>query len=126
MPPKFDPNSPENAPLIQLFQNLGLASNSATELVRQPKSGKAFKSLIDEYGLADNKYDEKQAGALVKLSSVSAKLDKEQKDFLVQKIVKGDVKTPDQVTGRWPMTHCCERVLCVLRERRKLEIRDNG
>ncbi|KIR67127.1 glutamine-tRNA ligase [Cryptococcus bacillisporus CA1873] len=99
MPPKFDPNSPENAPLIQLFQNLGLASNSATELVRQPKSGKAFKSLIDEYSLADNKYDEKQAGALVKLSSVSGKLGKEQKDFLVGKIVKGDLKTADQITA---------------------------
>lgn len=121
MPPKFDPNSPENAPLIQLFQSLGLASNSATELVRQPKSGKAFKSLIDEYGLTNNKYDEKQAGALVKLSSVSAKLGSEQKDFLVQKIVKGDVKTPDQVTGGWPMTDWCERVLCVLWERTKLE-----
>lgn len=114
MPPKFDPNSPENVPLIQLFQSLGLASNSATELVRQPKSGKAFKSLIDEYSLADSKYDEKQAGALVKLSSVSGRLSKEQKDFLVGKIVKGDVKTADQITGGWPTISRCELVLCVL------------
>ncbi|ODO08942.1 glutamine-tRNA ligase [Cryptococcus wingfieldii CBS 7118] len=99
MPPKFDPAAPENAELISLFQNLGLANKSATELVRQPKSGKAFKSLIDQYSLGNERFDEKQAGALVKLSSVGDKLSEEQKGWLVQKIVKGDVKSPDQVTA---------------------------
>ncbi|TYJ53430.1 glutamine-tRNA ligase [Cryptococcus floricola] len=99
MPPKFDPSAPENAELISLFQNLGLANKSATELVRQPKSGKAFKSLVDQYSLGNERFDEKQAGALVKLSSVGDKLSEEQKGWLVQKIVKGDVKSPDQVTA---------------------------
>ncbi|WVQ77217.1 glutamine-tRNA ligase [Cryptococcus sp. DSM 104548] len=99
MPPKFDPSAPENAQLISLFQNLGLANKSATELVRQPKSGKAFKSLIDQYNLGNERFDEKQAGALVRLSSVGDKLGEEQKGWLVQKIVKGDVKSPDQVAA---------------------------
>ncbi|WVO16439.1 glutamine-tRNA ligase [Cryptococcus depauperatus] len=98
MPPKFDPHSPENASLIALFRNLGLAQNSAQELIRQPKSGNAFKSLIDEYDLSKNSFDERQASALVKLSQVN-QLSKEQLDWLVAKTVKGDIKTPDQVAA---------------------------
>jgi glutaminyl-tRNA synthetase len=101
MPPKIDPNSPENTALISLFTSLGLASNSATELIRQPKSGVAFKSLIDEFQLEGKTFDEKQAGALVKLSAAGGKLGAEKRGYVVEKIVQGDLKTPDQVVGRW-------------------------
>ena len=99
MPPRFDADAPENASLITLFTSLGLAPNSATELVRQPKAGTAFKSLLDEYHLEGKNFDEKQAGALVKLSAAGGKLRREQKGYVVEKIVKGDLRTPDQVTG---------------------------
>ncbi|WRT66190.1 glutamine-tRNA ligase [Kwoniella shivajii] len=99
MPPKFDPKSPENAPLISLFQSLGLAEKSATELVRQPKSGVAFKSLIDEFQLNDKKYDEKTASALVKLSGSGGKLGPAEKGFVVKKIEEGEIKSADQVAA---------------------------
>ncbi|WVR07196.1 glutamine-tRNA ligase [Kwoniella sp. DSM 27419] len=99
MPPKFDPSAPENATLIALFENLGLANKLATELVRQPKTGSAFKALIDEYDLADKRFDEKQAAALVKLSSGGAKLGPAEKGYIVQRIVDGSLKTQDQVTA---------------------------
>ena len=100
MPPKFDPGAPENASLINLFTSLGLAQNSATELVRQPKSGAALKSLIDEYHLDGKTRDEKQAAALVKLSTARTKLGGRQKGYIVEKIGKGDLRTPDQVAGK--------------------------
>lgn len=101
MPPKFDPKSTENASLITLFTSLGLAPNSATELVRQPKSGQAFKALIDEYGLQGKGMDEKQAAALVKLSAAGGKLGSGEKGFVVEKILANQVKTADQVTGKF-------------------------
>ncbi len=100
MPPKFDPGAPENASLINLFTSLGLAQNSATALVRQPKSGAALKSLIDEYHLDGKTRDEKQAAALVKLSTARTKLGGRQKGYIVEKIGKGDLRTPDQVAGK--------------------------
>ncbi|WVQ82171.1 glutamine-tRNA ligase [Cryptococcus sp. DSM 104549] len=99
MPPKFDPNSPENASLIARFTNLGLAPNAATELVRTPKSGAAFRALVEQYNLEDKKFDEKQAAALVKLSATGGKLGEEQKGWIVRRIVDGDLKSPDQVTA---------------------------
>ncbi|KAK8864247.1 glutamine-tRNA ligase [Kwoniella newhampshirensis] len=99
MPPKFDPNSPESASLISLFTSLGLTSNSATELVRQPKSGVAFKALVDEYDLNGKHFDEKQAGALVKLSALGRKLGPAEKGYIVGRVVDGGLKTPDQVAA---------------------------
>lgn len=109
MPPKFDPNTLENVSLISLFTSLGLTPNSATELVRQPKSSSAFKSLIDEYHLEGSNTDERQAAALVKLSAVGAKLGKELRGYIMDRILKGDVRSPDQVAGRlcsnWQVIH---------------------
>ncbi|KAL7421559.1 Glutaminyl-tRNA synthetase [Cryptotrichosporon argae] len=99
MPPKFDPTAPENATLISLFASLGLSSSAATELVRQPKSGAAFKALVDAHGLGGKTFDERQAQALVKLSAVGGKLCAEEKAYVVQKIEKGDLRAPDQVAA---------------------------
>lgn len=99
MPAKVDTNSPENVALVAQFTALGLAPNSATELVKQPKSGLALKGLIEEYHLNDVQLEEKQAGALVKLATGGAKLGPAEKGFVVQKVVKGNVKSVDQVAG---------------------------
>lgn len=107
MPPKFDPNSPENASLISLFTSLGLAPNSAIELVKQPKSGAAFKGLIDEFHLEGKSLTEKQAASLVKLGTGSGKLGPAEKGFVVEKILAGDVKSPDQVTGESKVPGYC-------------------
>ncbi|KAK4686749.1 glutaminyl-tRNA synthetase, partial [Tremellales sp. Uapishka_1] len=99
MPPKFDPKSSENASLIALFESFGLASNSATELVRQPKTGNALKTLIDEFQLEGKNFDEKAAAALVKLSSSGTKLIPDKRGYIVTRIQDGSIKTPDQVTA---------------------------
>ena len=103
MPAKFDPNSPENASLISLFTSLGLSANTAAELVRQSKSAAPFKALIDECGLEGSRLDEKRAGALVKLGTSGGNLGPGERGFVVGKIVKGDVKTPDQVAGEYAL-----------------------
>lgn len=99
MPPKFNPEAPENASLISLFSSLGLSNNAAVNLVRTPKQSAPFKSLIDEYNLAGKSFDEKQAAALVKLSAIGGKLAPPERGYVVGKIVDGSLKSPDQVTG---------------------------
>ena len=99
MPPKFNPEAPENASLISLFSSLGLSNNAAVNLVRTPKQSAPFKALIDDYDLAGKTFDDKQAAALVKLSATGGKLSSEDRGFVVRKIVDGSLKSPDQVTG---------------------------
>ena len=99
MPPKFDPNAPEVKELTDLFEKVGLSNKSATDLVRQPKSAAPFKTLVDEFSLASSTLDEKTAGTLVKLSGGMSKLGPAEKGYAVERIVKGDIKTPDQVSG---------------------------
>lgn len=112
MPPKFDPTEPSNAALISQFTQLGLSSVTATELVRQPKQGVPVKALIDNYKLNETRLDEKQAGALVKLGTGGGKLGEAEKGFVVQKIVKGDVKSVDQVTSELA---CPRLIICQVR-----------
>lgn len=99
MPPKFDPNAPEVKELTDLFEKVGLSNKSATDLVRQPKSAAPFKALVDEFNLSSSTLDEKTAGTLVKLSGGMSKLGPAEKGYAVERIVKGDIKTPDQVSG---------------------------
>jgi glutaminyl-tRNA synthetase len=99
MPPKYDPNSPEAKELVALFQSVGLSEKSAADLARQPKSASPFKALIEEFNLKAEALDEKTAGTLVKLSGAYGKLALGEKGYAVQKVLKGDLKTPDQVAG---------------------------
>jgi glutaminyl-tRNA synthetase len=99
MPPKFDPKDPATATLITRFTNLGLAAPTATELARQPKAYAALGGLMDEYELNDKTFDERTAGALVKLSGVGAKLGPGEKGYIIKRIEEGAIKSPDQVAG---------------------------
>lgn len=99
MPPKFDPKSPENASLIEQFTNLGLSNNAAVNLVRTPKQATPFKALIEDYNLSGRNFDEKQAAALVKLSAAGSGLQPPERGYVVDEIIGGSLKSPDQVTG---------------------------
>ena len=99
MPPKFDPKAPEVKELTDLFEKVGLTNKAATDLVRQPKSAAPFKALVDEYNLSSSMLDEKVAATLVKLSGGMSKLGPAEKGYAVERIVAGDIKTPDQVSG---------------------------
>ena len=96
---KASTSSPEAEALVQLFTSLGVAPKTAVELVRQPKNGVPFKALIDEYKLEDEKLSEKQASALVKLSTTGGKLGPREKGYVVEKVVKGDLNNTEQVAG---------------------------
>lgn len=99
MPPKFDPTKPEVAALIKEFEAVGLSTNSATELVRTPKAGNAFRALVDGNGLSGKSFENNQANALVKLSAVGTKLPPNALKYVLDRIVEGDLKSPDQVAG---------------------------
>lgn len=98
---KFDPAAPENAELIARFERFGLTTNSATELVRTPKSGTAFRALVDETGLEGKAFPTSQANALVKLSATGSKLSPDARKYIVQRIEDGSVVSPDQVAGEF-------------------------
>jgi glutaminyl-tRNA synthetase len=106
MPPKFDPKSPEVQELISLFGKVGLSEKAATELVRQPKSAAPFKALVEDFGLAKESHDEKVASNLVKLSASCGKLGQGEKAYAVERILKGDLKTADQVAGALASFRC--------------------
>lgn len=97
---KFDPAAPENAELIACFERFGLTTNSATELVRTPKSGTAFRALVDETGLEGKTFPTGQANALVKLSATGSKLSPDARKYVVSRIEDGSVVSPDQVAGK--------------------------
>lgn len=108
MPPKFNADDPATAALISRFTTLGLAQGTATELVKQPKQGNAFTALIDEFkleeqlaagGASSSTLDERQASALVKLATTGGKLGQGEKGFVVQKVLKGDIRSADQVAA---------------------------
>lgn len=101
MPPKFDPSNPETAALIASFAALGLPSALATETARNAKSATALTTLISECGLKGGAYDQAQAALLVKIATSAGKLGPEERRFLVEKVASGDLKTSEQLTGRW-------------------------
>ena len=45
MPPKFNPDDPETAELIMLFQTIGFSKAKATETAKNAKNASALKEL---------------------------------------------------------------------------------
>jgi glutaminyl-tRNA synthetase len=102
MPPKFDPSNPQTAALIDSFAKLGLSSTIATETARNAKSAAALSALIAECGLDNgSSYDDKQAALFVKVATGAGKVGPEERRFLVEKVVSGDLKSSEQLTGEF-------------------------
>jgi len=95
--------TPENEPLIHLFQSIGLTQSKALEAVKSAKPAAILKEIIDENEIIARGLDEKRAGLLVALSNALSKspsTSKPEKDYVLARILNGDLKSVDQVNGK--------------------------
>lgn len=110
MAPKFDPNDPEVAKLIDLFQTIGFSKAKATETAKSTKNASALKDLIEINRLSERKSDEKKASLLSGLSGQGSKLGDAEKSYVVDAILDGRLKSAEQVSGAFAFTiygTCC-------------------
>ena len=97
MPPKAD--NPETAELIELFKSIGLTQSKAAEAAKSPKSAAVLKEIIETNKLSEKQIEEKQAVLLASLAVQGSKLGEREREYAVEAILDGRLKTTDQVSG---------------------------
>ncbi|KAI0346780.1 glutaminyl-tRNA synthetase [Trametopsis cervina] len=91
--------SPETAELIELFKSIGLTQSKAAEAAKSPKSATALKAIIEQKQLAGKDLDEKTSVLLAAVAVQSAKLGDGERDYAVDAILDGRLKSTDQVSA---------------------------
>lgn len=97
MPPKGD--NPETAEIIELFKSIGLTQSKAAEAAKSPKSAVVLKEIIEKNKLAEKQIEEKQAVLLANLAVQGSKLGEHAREYAVEAILDGRLKSTDQVSG---------------------------
>src|ERR1700730_1133957 len=93
--------------LIPLFQSIGLSPSKSAEAAKNQKGASVLKDLIERRSLATGDADpiqEKQAGLIAALATQiakSAKVDTSAQDYVLDKILSGDLKSVDQVNSEF-------------------------
>lgn len=90
-------------PLVSLFKSLGLTQAKALEAAKSPKSAAVLQDLIEKHSLV-GRTDEKQASLVVALAgqlSKSENVGEPERKYVIDKILEGDLKSVDQVTGMY-------------------------
>lgn len=105
MPPKFDPNDPNVAALVALFQSVGLSQSKAVESAKSPKNAASLKDIITSNNLVERQLDDKKLSLVSTLAVQGFKLDDERKSYVVEAIVDGRLKSSEQVNGT-SLMHC--------------------
>ena len=100
MSKKFNPEDPEVAKIIVLFQSIGFSKAKATETAKSQKIAQALSGIIESNSLADKNLDEKKASLISGLAGQSAKLNEDQKSYIVNAILDGRLKLSEQVNGK--------------------------
>lgn len=97
---------------INLFESIGLSKSKAAEAAKSPKPAAILQEIIEQHGLvAKGPLEEKQASAVVALAGQLAKsgsVGGTERTFIIDKILKGDLKSVDQATGMssFQRRHC--------------------
>ncbi|KAI0729306.1 glutaminyl-tRNA synthetase [Fomitopsis betulina] len=97
MPPKGD--NPETAEIIALFKTIGLTQPKAAEAAKSPKSAAVLKEIIETNKLAEKHIEEKQAVLLASFAVQGSKLGDREREYAVEAILDGRLKTTDQVSA---------------------------
>lgn len=98
MPPKAA-TSAETAELIEIFKSIGLTQSKAAEAAKNPKSAATLKDIIERKGLTGKDLDEKTSVLLAAVSVQGSKLGDGERDYAVDAILDGHLKSTDQVSG---------------------------
>lgn len=99
MPPKFNPDDPETAELIMLFQTIGFSKAKATETAKNAKNASALKEIIQKNDLSSRNVDDKKGSLLAGLASQGSKLGGAEKQYITEAILDGRLKSTEQVSG---------------------------
>ena len=99
MPPKFDPNDPETAKIIALFQSIGLSSSKATETAKNPKYAASLQELIVANDLSAAAIDDRKASLINILAMQSLKLGEPEREYTLNAILSERLRTADQISG---------------------------
>lgn len=99
MPPKFDPNDPEVAKLIALFQTIGFSPAKATETAKSPKNAASLRDIIEKNDLSSRDLDDKKASLISALAIQGSKLEDAEKTYIVNAILDDRLKSAEQVSG---------------------------
>ncbi|KAL1675433.1 tRNA synthetases class I, catalytic domain-containing protein [Schizophyllum commune] len=96
--------APVAAEHVPLFEAIGLPHAKAVEAAKSAKQAAALKDIIEKYQLdkREPKLEEKQAGLISALAGQVAKAPnttEEARDFVVDKILEGKLKTTDQAVA---------------------------
>jgi glutaminyl-tRNA synthetase len=94
--------TPENEALVTRFQSIGLTQAKALEAAKSPKQAAILKDLIEQNNSVATGLDEKRAGLVVGLANALSKslnVTSTEKDYVLGRILNGNLKTIDQVAG---------------------------
>ena len=99
MAPKLDVNDPQVARLLELFSKISLTGQRAQDTVKNAKYAASLEQVITSLHLDEANLDAKTSSLVVVAASNGCDLAEAKRAYVVQRIVKGDLKSTDQVTA---------------------------
>jgi len=102
------PADASSDPMVILFKSIGLSQSKAVEANKNSKSATVLKDLIEKYNLVAAGLNEKQAVLVTAYAGNIAKavaIGDDEKSFIVADILKGHLKSVDQVSGECSTTN---------------------
>jgi hypothetical protein len=87
--------------LIPVFMKIGLSEQKAKDTAKNKKLAPTLESVIDEANVRDSGCNKDVGNLLYNLASTITKEAQPHRTFIVKKITNGDLKTTDQVGGKY-------------------------
>jgi len=94
--------TPENESHVRFFESFGLTTAKALEAAKSPKPANILKELIEQNNLGVKDFGQETGVLLVTLAielSKSPSCTNTEREYVLKRIVNGDLKTVDQVNG---------------------------
>ena len=92
-------SSADSAEFIELFKSIGLTQSKAAEAAKSSKSASILKDIIEKKDLVAKKPDEKTGVLVASLAVQGSKLEDTEREYAVDAILDGRLKSTDQVAG---------------------------
>ena len=87
--------------LVPIFVKIGLSEQKAKDTAKNKKLAPSLEAVIDEAKVRDSGCDKETGNLLYQLASTISKDALPHRAFIVNKIIAGDLKTADQVSGKF-------------------------
>ncbi|WFD00806.1 glutamine--tRNA ligase [Malassezia yamatoensis] len=97
MAPKLDVNDPQVKSLLELFAKISLTGQRAEDTVKNAKYARSLEQVIHALKLDEANLDAKTSSAVVVAASSGADLDATKREYVVKRVLNGDLKSSDQI-----------------------------